>query len=70
MHLEILRDRIELEYNLKAELGPMRVSYKESVGAYHEVELCLDKTIGGVSMFAHIKMSIDSTLEEYDMSEI
>jgi len=32
LHLEILRDRIELEYKIKAELGPMRVAYRESVG--------------------------------------
>lgn len=31
LHLEILRDRIELEYNIKAELGRMRVAYRESV---------------------------------------
>jgi elongation factor G len=32
LHLEILRDRIELEYGIKPILGPMRVSYRESVG--------------------------------------
>ena len=32
LHLEILRDRIELEYGLVAELGPMRVAYRESIG--------------------------------------
>ena len=32
LHLEILRDRIELEYGIKTELGTMRVAYRESVG--------------------------------------
>jgi elongation factor G len=32
LHLEILRDRIEIEYGIKAELGRMRVAYRESVG--------------------------------------
>ena len=32
LHLEVLRDRIEIEYNIKAELGRMRVAYRESVG--------------------------------------
>lgn len=31
LHLEILRDRIEIEYGIKAELGKMRVAYRESV---------------------------------------
>lgn len=43
LHLEILRDRIEIEYKIKAELGQMRVAYRESVGKTHELELNLDK---------------------------
>jgi elongation factor G len=70
LHLEILRDRIELEYNLKADLGPMRVAYRESVGTTQEFELTLDKTVGGSSMFAQLKFRIESTLEDFDMTEI
>ena len=70
LHLEILRDRIELEYKLKAELGPMRVAYRECVGRSFELELVLDKVIGGSSMYAKVKISIESTLEDYDMTEI
>lgn len=54
--MEILRDRIELEYKLKAELGPMRVAYRESVGESQELELVLDKVIGGSSMYAKLKI--------------
>jgi len=43
LHLEILRDRIELEYKIKADLGPMRVAYRESIGTTNELELTLDK---------------------------
>ena len=46
LHLEILRDRIELEYGIVGELGPMRVAYRESIGKDHELELELDKKIG------------------------
>ena len=46
LHLEILRDRIELEYGLVAELGQMRVAYRESIGQNNEMELVLDKKIG------------------------
>jgi elongation factor G len=31
LHLEILRDRIEIEYGIKSILGKMRVAYRESV---------------------------------------
>ena len=68
--MEILRDRIELEYKIKSELGPMRVAYRESISESHEVELCLDKVIGGASMYAKLKIRIESTLEDYDMAEI
>jgi len=43
LHLEILRDRIEIEYQIKAELGRMRVAYRESVGKTATGELTLDK---------------------------
>ena len=52
LHLEILRDRIELEYNIRGELGPMRVAYRESSGSTAEEEMKLEKQIGGMNMFA------------------
>ena len=70
LHLEILRDRIELEYGLVAELGPMRVAYRESIGQDRELELVLDKKIGSQSMYAKLKIRIESTLDDYDVSEM
>ena len=70
LHLEILRDRIELEYGIAAELGPMRVAYRECVGQTHEIELELDKKIGKQSLFARLKIRVESTLEEMDMAEL
>jgi elongation factor G len=31
LHLEILRDRIEIEHGIKSDLGKMRVAYRESI---------------------------------------
>ena len=31
LHLEVLRDRIEIEFGIQATLGRMRVAYRESV---------------------------------------
>lgn len=68
--MEILRDRIEIEYGIKAELGKMRVAYRESVGKSVQGELVLDKQIGGQNMYAKIKLEIESTLDDYDMQDI
>ncbi len=70
LHLEILRDRIEIEYGMKTDLGPMRVAYRESVSLTQELEVELDKAIGGSSMYAKLKFRIESTLEDFDMTEI
>ena len=66
--MEILRDRIEIEYKIKAELGPMRVAYRESVGSTQDLELVLDKVIGGSSLYAKLKLRIESTMDDYDMN--
>lgn len=33
LHLEVLRDRIQIEYGINATLGRMRVAYRESIGS-------------------------------------
>ena len=48
----------------------MRVAYRESVGKTNDLEVTLDKQVGGSSMYAKLLIRIESTLEEYDMSEI
>jgi hypothetical protein len=48
----------------------MRVAYRESVGCTHELELTVDKQVGGSSMYANLIIRIESTIEDYDMSEI
>jgi|LauGreDrversion4_2_1035121.scaffolds.fasta_scaffold1190092_1 hypothetical protein len=48
----------------------MRVAYRESVGSTQELELEFDKVIGGSSMYAKLKLKVESTLEDYDMTQI
>ena len=48
----------------------MRVAYRESIGGSSEMELCLDKSIGGVSMYAKLKLRVESTLDDHDMAQI
>ena len=52
LHLEILRDRIEIEYGIKAELGRMRVAYRESTGSTASDSITLEKIVGGHNMYA------------------
>lgn len=70
LHLEVLRDRIEIEYGLRATLGKMRVAFRESIAEAQTQEITLEKTIGGAHMFAQLKISVESTIDEVDMTDI
>jgi len=59
-----------LEYDIKTELGPMRVAYRESITKTSEETLILDKKIGGSSLFAELTVRVESTLGEIDMQAI
>ena len=70
LHLEVLRDRIQLEYGINATLGKMRVAYRESIGASQEKEVEFEKTIGGAHMYCKLRIAVESMIEEVDMSEV
>ena len=70
LHLEVLRDRIEIEYGINADLGKMRVAYRESIGLTCEKELEVSKTIGGAHMYCKLKISVESMMDELDMGEV
>ena len=59
LHIEILRDRIALEHGINAELGRMRVSYRESFNDAAEASLCLDKEYHGKKLFAEVKLRVE-----------
>ena len=59
LHLEILRDRIQIDYGLNSELGPMRVAYRESVSGRSNHKQVLEKVVGGRHQFAEIELSIE-----------
>ena len=54
LHLEVLRDRIEIEYGIKSTLGRMRVAYRESISDARSKEMVFEKTIGGAHMYAKL----------------
>lgn len=72
LHLEILRDRIELDYGIKAELGSMRVAYRESVSGSEAHTQTIEKVIGGRQRFAELKLSlegVEASAETADSAE-
>ena len=48
----------------------MKVAYRESIGETVELELELDKVVDKESLYAKVKLGLESTLEEFDVAEI
>ena len=58
LHLEIIRDRILREYNVKANAGKPMVAYRESVQKSGSGRFTFDREIGGTSHFASLHLQI------------
>ena len=46
LHLEIIKDRIQKEYKVDVDLGPLMISYRESIQSSVTETASVDKTIG------------------------
>lgn len=60
LHLEIVRDRINTEYGIEALLGPMQISYRETIEGSATEELEVNRLINGVKNRLTIKLQITS----------
>lgn len=60
LHLEIIRDRIESEYDIQPLLGPLQISYRETIVGSATEELQMDKIVNDVKNNIHIKLYIRS----------
>ncbi len=58
LHLEIIKDRILREYNVKANAGKPMVAYRESVLKTGTGNFTFDREIGGTSHFASLHLQI------------
>jgi elongation factor G len=58
LHLEIIRDRIELEYGLSAQLGKMKVSFRESIRSAKKLKYKLDKEFNGQRVFFEMELEL------------
>jgi elongation factor G len=60
LHLEILIDRMKREFNVQANIGTPRVSYRETISkAVDKCEYRHVKQTGGRGQFAHIVLSLE-----------
>lgn len=58
LHLEIIRDRILREYNVKANAGRPMVAYRESILKTGAGSFTFDREIGGRSHFASLRLQV------------
>ena len=58
LHLEIVVDRLEREFNTHVNVGKPRVVYRETIRKAVEVEGRFDKEIGEKKHFGHVRLSL------------
>lgn len=46
LHLSVIKDRIWKEYKVEAELGPLYISYRETLSEFQEHRVFINKIIG------------------------
>jgi elongation factor G len=61
LHLEILMDRMEREFGVKANLGRPQVAYKESITQAAQGEGKYTRQIGGKTQYGHCVLAIEPT---------
>lgn len=67
LHLEILRDRLEIEYGIKTRLGPMQVAYRESANTSGKsYAMIIDKP----SQFLQLKLGLEITTSDLKVDQL
>jgi elongation factor G len=65
LHLEIIKDRIEIEHGISSNLGKMKVSFKESLKKTIQRNFIIDKEINERKIFFDITLDIYPIESEY-----
>ncbi|GBM84119.1 Ribosome-releasing factor 2, mitochondrial [Araneus ventricosus] len=58
LHIDVIKERIRVEYGINAYLGPLQVAYRETLGKTAEHTHVLDRTISGSKHFVKITMKL------------
>ncbi|XP_041464083.1 ribosome-releasing factor 2, mitochondrial-like [Lytechinus variegatus] len=59
LHLDIIQDRIRKEYKIDVELGPLQISYRETISGTATASTTLDKVIGDKHHLARVTVSVE-----------
>ena len=59
LHLEVLRDRLQREFNLKVRVHKPRVSYRETISKSVEMEREFLRKTGDVTQYAKVKIRVE-----------
>eukprot|EP00057_Strongylocentrotus_purpuratus_P021238 XP_011675712.1 PREDICTED: ribosome-releasing factor 2, mitochondrial [Strongylocentrotus purpuratus] len=65
LHLDIVQDRIRKEYKIDVELGPLQISYRETITNTATESATLDKVIGDKHHVATVTVSVEP-LDDYN----
>jgi elongation factor G len=59
LHLEVIRDRMERDFNVSARFGRPRVSYRETVRTPAEGEAVFDKRVGEAALYGKARVRLE-----------
>ncbi len=59
LHLEIIVDRLNREFNVPARVGKPQVAYRESISSVATEEAIFDKNIAGKRQWGHVKLRVE-----------
>lgn len=58
LHLEIIKSRLQSEYKIDADLGPLQIAYRETIEVPVRDVFVIKKDISGTNQEVHIEMSL------------
>jgi len=58
LHLEIIKNRIQSEYKIDVELGPLQIAYKEIIDTEIRDAFTIQKDIAGRKQFLSMEMTL------------
>jgi elongation factor G len=59
LHLEVIRDRMQRDFNVTARFGRPRVSYRETVRGAAEGEAVFDKRVGDAQLYSEARVRLE-----------
>jgi elongation factor G len=70
LHLEVIRDRIELEYGINSVLGKMKVSFRESIRASNRFKHKTEKLFNGNRIYLELDILVYPVENNLDLESV